>query len=528
MAAAEQYEVLIGLLVAILALELVARRLNLPPAAAFILGGITLALIPGIPSFSIDPDLVLLIFLPPLLMNGAFFTVWREFRKNFSGILLLAVGAVAFTTLLVGVCAKALVPELPWAACFALGAILSPPDAVAASAILERLPLPARLSALLSGESLLNDASGLVLFRLAAAAALTGVFDAPAAAGSFAILSVGGIAFGFAVGHIGLFVLRRLDDSELAITATLLLAAISYIGAEQLHVSGVLSTVTTGLLLGWHQHSTFSAATRMRAVAFWKVMTFLLESLLFILIGLSLRGVLARVHEGGGAGTTLIAPALGVIAAMVASRFVWVFGSDLLQRLAQLFGRMKAGKPSFGTATVMSWAGMRGVVTLVAALSLPAAFPGRDFILLCAFAAILVTVLVQGTTLGPLVRALRLTGPEELERRQRDEDLAWKRMSQVQFETVAALSHQPDGSERHPRMVEQYGFRARVASEYTTERDAHNPLKIEHFKAVMAAIDAARADVIRMHRAGEIHDRILRDLERELDLQRLVAESHAS
>jgi CPA1 family monovalent cation:H+ antiporter len=197
----------------------------LPPAAAFILGGIVLALVPGVPTLSIDPDLVLLIFMPPLLMNGAYFTVWREFRENFSGILLLALGAVAFTTLAVGLAVKWLVPDLPWAVCFALGAIVSPPDAVAAEAVLERLTLPARMSALLQGESLLNDASGLVLFRFAVAAALTGVFSTTAAIGTFCLLSIGGAVVGLVVGRVGLMVIRRLHDSELAITATLLLAA---------------------------------------------------------------------------------------------------------------------------------------------------------------------------------------------------------------------------------------------------------------------------------------------------------------
>src|SRR5712672_1142977 len=232
MSASTQYEFLVVLLVAILILELVARRLHLPPAAAFILGGIALALVPGVPTFSIDPDLVLLIFMPPLLMNGAYFTVWREFRKNISGILLLALGAVAFTTLVVGLAVKGLVPGLPWAICFALGAIVSPPDAVAAEAVLERLILPPRMSALLQGESLLNDASGLVLFRFAVAAALTGAFSLGEAAFEFSMLTVVGVVLGGAVGFVGVQVLRRLHDSHLAITMTLLIPWAAYIGAE--------------------------------------------------------------------------------------------------------------------------------------------------------------------------------------------------------------------------------------------------------------------------------------------------------
>ncbi|MDB5552139.1 MAG: Na+/H+ antiporter nhaP [Rhizobium sp.] len=526
MSAAAQYEFLVFLLFSIFVLELLARRLRLPPAAAFILGGIVLALVPGVPTFEIDPDLVLLIFMPPLLMNGAYFTVWRDFKANISGILLLALGAVAFTTLAVGLAAKLMLPDLPWAVCFALGAIVSPPDAVAAGAVLERLSLPSRMSALLQGESLLNDASGLVLFRFAVAAALTGTFSATAALGSFCLLSIGGVAFGLAVGQVGLFVIRRVRDSELAITATLLLAAVSYVGGERLHVSGVLATVATGLLLGWHQHSAFTAKTRIRSQAFWKVLVFLLESILFILIGLSLRGVLARVGGAEHGASTFLMPLLSVVATVILSRFVWLFGSESVRLVVRRRASRQSEESSFATATVMSWAGMRGVVTLAAALSLPTEVPGRDFVLLSSFAVILVTVLLQGTTLGPLISLLRMTGRGGLKFRQDSEDLAWMRMTEAQFQTISTLSHRPDRSERHPRLLEQFGYRARVAAQYTTDRETHLPQKIEHFNAVIASIKAGRSEILRMHSSGEIHDRVLRDLENELDLQEMVAESH--
>jgi monovalent cation/hydrogen antiporter len=520
-----EYEFLICLLMAILVLELVARRLQLPPAAAFILGGITLALYPRIPSIQIEPDLILLIFLPPLLMNGAYFTDWRAFKENFGAIASLALGAVVFTTLAVGVAAKWLVPALPWEVCFALGAILSPPDAVAANAVLDRLSLPGRMVAVLQGESLVNDASGLVLFRFAVAAALTGSFSAGRALGSFCLLTIGGVAVGLAIGWLGLIAIRRLRDADLTITATLLLAGLSYVGGEWLHVSGVLSTVATGLLLGWHQHEIFNAATRIRAQAFWRVLVFLLESLLFILIGLSLRGVLTKVGETRHGLLELGVPVLGVVAAVVLSRFVWMFGTYLFRSGAHLLGRTQE-RPSLRIAVVMSWAGMRGVVTLAGALSLPIAFPGRDLVLACAFAVILATVLLQGTTLGPLIRMLRLTNPEEAMRRLHSGDLAWIRLTEAQLRAIAALSRQPDGVEKHPRLLEQYRLRARLAADYLQDKSSHAPIKAEHFAAVAAAIQAGRAEVLRMHRAGEIRDSVLRELEHELDLQQMVAESH--
>ena len=520
-----QYEFLIGLLVATMVLELVARRLRLPSAAALIVGGSALALLPGLPPVSIDPDLVLVVFLPPLLMNGGYFTAWSDFWENIGGIALLALGAVAFTTAAVGLVAHLLVPGLPWAACFALGAIVSPPDAVAATAVLERLHLPGRLSATLQGESLLNDASGLVLFKFAVVAAMTGVFSPAAAAGNFVLLTIGGIAFGWAVGTVGLAALRRLQDAQLAILTTLLLSPIAYIGGERLGVSGVLATVTAGILVGRHQHAVLTASIRMRATAFWKVLVFLLESVLFILIGLALRDVLARLASSPDAGRTWLA-AGGVVAAVVVTRFAWLFGSYLGLRVAQRLHLRSGPEPSLRVATMLSWAGMRGVVTLAAALSLPSGFPGRDFILASAFAVILVTVLVQGTTLGPLIEALRLGDPGETLLRQESADLAWSRMMSAQHAAIAKLSRLPDGTERHPRLLEQYGRRAQLADGFIKDRGAHQVIKNEHHDAVLKAIEAGREEILRMHRSGEIHDEVMRQLEHELDLQQVVAESH--
>ena len=387
--------------------------------------------------------------------------------------------------------------------------------------------MPGALSALLQGESLLNDATGLVLFKFAVAAALTGAFSVTDALGSFCLLTIGGLAFGWAIGWIGIFVLRRLSGNELAITATLLLPVFSYIGGDRLGVSGVLATVTTGLLMGWHQHAVLSAAIRMNAQALWKVLVFLLEAVLFILIGLSLRGVLARVDVMAHAGRNIWLPVAGVVVVVIASRFAWLFASDILLRALRCLGFTRRAEPSFAVATVMSWAGMRGVVTLAAALSLPEALPGRDLVLVCAFAVILVTVLLQGTTPGPLIGWLQLTGPEEIARRQDNEDRAWQRMAEAQHGIIAALSRQADGAERHPRLLEQYAIRARLAAEFHQDRDTHRPVKVEHNMAVLKAIEGGRAEILRMHGAGEIHDRILRSLERELDLQQLVAESHS-
>src|SRR5215472_13228233 len=328
MSSVAAFELTLLLLVAVLGLELLAKVLRLPPAAALIAGGMALAFVPGFPTVSLDPELVFVLFLPPLLMDGAYFTAWADFRKNLGGILLLAIGAVAFTTLAVGLMAHWVVPALPWAACFALGAVVSPPDAVAAKAVLERVALPRRLMALLEGESLLNDAAGLVLFRFAVAAAMTGVFSIGDAAVTFSYLAIGGVAVGGTLGFLWVKSLRLFKDPSLTIVAAMLLPWAAYIGGEALHVSGVISTVASGIMLGWYQHEVFSAAVRTRGTAFWQLVIFLLEALVFILIGLSLRGVIERLGGIGNAVGTLAIPVLGIIAAVVLSRFVWVFMSD--------------------------------------------------------------------------------------------------------------------------------------------------------------------------------------------------------
>jgi monovalent cation/hydrogen antiporter len=316
----------------VIGLELLARRMRMPPAAAFIIGGIALALIPGVPDIALDPDLALVLFLPPLLLSSAFFTVWRDFRANLRIILQLAVGAVAFTTLCVGLVAHWVEPSLPWAACFALGAIVSPPDAVAAKAVLKGLSLPPRIMVLLEGESLVNDASGLVLYRFAVAAALTGTFDAGQAALSFATLVLGGVVAGIAFGWFVTIVLGRLRDPTLSVIASFLAAWASYIGGEALHVSGVLATVACGLVMGWRQHTVLSAATRTQAFAVWKVAGFILESLIFILIGLSLRGVVQRLGGSWEAIGVLMPTASAIILTVIVTRFIWMFPATYLPR----------------------------------------------------------------------------------------------------------------------------------------------------------------------------------------------------
>jgi monovalent cation/hydrogen antiporter len=516
------FELLLLLIAAVIGLELLARRLHLPPAATLILGGIGLALIPGMPPLELDPDLALVLFLPPLLLSSAFFTAWRDFRAGLSIILQLAIGTVAFTTLVVGVVAHWVAPDLPWAACFALGAIVSPPDAVAAKAVLQRLHLPRRMTVLLEGESLVNDASGLVLYRFAVAAALTGTFSAQHALLTFGVLATVGVATGIAAGLVLSWLVARLKVPHLNILGGFLGAWGSYIGAEAIGASGVLSTVACGLVLGWHQHTVLSATIRTQAKAVWATVVFVLESLVFILIGLSLRGVLQRLGGDWHATVTLLPGAGAIIVAVVLSRFAWIMPAAYIRRLWPA-ERQRGPRLPLAIPIVMSWAGMRGVVSLAAALALPDNFPGRDFILATTFAVILVTVLLQGATLAPLIRALRLPVGAGVSERTMDEDQARARMALAQLATVENLSLAEDGSQMHPRLAEQFSYRARAATRYSEAHGALAEHRTAHFDVVLAAIAAGRQEVLRLHRTGAIHDTVLHALEQEMDIEELSA-----
>lgn len=402
------FELLVAMLLATIILQFGAHRLGLPPAVALLVGGILLAFLPGLPVVTLDPELVLVIFLPPLLMDGARSIAIHSLHRNMIGVLSLAVGAVVFTTVVVALVVRLLMPSLPWAACAALGAIVAPPDAISARALLQRVNLPRRLAILLEGESLFNDASGLVLFRFAVAAGVTGAFSASGAVGSFFILAIGGMVVGILVSTAWVLLVRRLEDEYLMIAASVLAPWVAYLLAEAFHVSGVIATVTAGLICGWYQHVIFSPAVRMRGTSFWAVMIFLLEATVFMLIGSSLRGIIERVGGFEVVFENMAVPILVVLAALTAARFAWIFGSTGIVQVLRAAGLTRYEPMGIGSMTVLGWAGMRGVVTLAVALSVPADFPGRDFMLVMAFAVILGTVLLQGMTLGPLIRFANL------------------------------------------------------------------------------------------------------------------------
>ena len=518
----ETFELVIGMLAAVLVLHWLAQRLRWPPSVTLLIGGGALAFIPGMPAVHLDPDLVLVLFLPPLLMDGAWNTALVRFRRHLFGILSLAVGAVVFTTLVVAVVTHWMMPSLPWAACAALGAIVSPPDAVSARAVLQRVELPRRLSALLEGESLLNDATGLVIFRFAVAVAMGGAFDPAAALGRFALLASGGVLVGLAVGLLWVTVARRLADELLLVVASALVGWTAYMAGEAVHVSGIIATVTAGMVMSWQHHVLFTAAVRVKGASFWQVLVFMFEASVFVLIGFSLRDILERAGGVERVITDMAGPLLAIIASLTLARLAWIWGSDTVLRALTVAGIGREAPLGRPAALVMGWAGMRGVVTLAVALTLPDAMPGRDFMLLAAFVVILATVLVQGSTLGLMIRWTGLRRTEE------DAPVmslfaAETVLAKAKLAAVERRARDPSGAVIHPRLLEQYTRRVLLATEYAGTSAERLDAIEAHYSIILAAVEAARAELVQLHRAHQIDDETLDNLERDLDLEELGA-----
>ena len=416
-------ELILALLAVVVVLGVVARRLGIPDPIFLVVGGLVLGLQPWAPGFDIDPQIVFLLFLPPLLYAAAFRTPWPEFRAQLRPIFLLSVGLVLFTTALVAVAAHYLI-GLAWAPAFVLGAIISPPDAVAAVAVTKRLRVPRMVITILEGESLVNDASALVALRAAVVATATGAFSLADAGVQFVLVSAGGIALGVAGGWLVIRLHSWLDrnklaDAKLTITITLLTPYAVYLTAEHLHLSGVLAAVAAGLWVGNRCELVFSCELYEEATAVWEWIEFLLNGLIFILVGFALRGILENVG-GAYSPEELLEYTAVIVGVVIAARLVWIFPGAYLPRWLDrvLFGA-STPYPPWREVTVVGWTGMRGVVSLAAALALPlktsdgAPFPARELIQFLTFWVIFATLVGQGLTLPLVIRGLGVTAPPE-------------------------------------------------------------------------------------------------------------------
>lgn len=513
------FEVLLGLVAFCIALAVLAQRLNVPVAVPLVLGGMVLALMPGLPTVELDPELALALFLPPLLQLSAYRTDWPAFRSNLRPILLLAVGAVFFSAAAVAVVAKLIVPTLPWWAAIALGAIVAPPDAVAATSVLKQFRLPKRIIVVLEGESLINDASSLVLYRfaVAAVAAATHVSYAQGAL-QFVGMAIGGAVVGWLVGRFAMWVFARTNDTLLDIAVSLLAGFAAYLAAEELHVSGVLAAVACGLVLGRRQHAEFTARTRLELNAVWNFVEFLLASLVFMLIGLQLHGIAERLADYNWVRLALLGIAVSVT--LIASRFVWIFGTAWFPRALSRRLREHDPMPPPSHLMILSWAGMRGVVSLAAALALPAQFPGRDLIIFLAFCAILATLVLQGTTLGWLIQRMDVIEPEAT-LPEPDTAQARAEIAEAALDAVKAQLNNEHAAGEHKEaaaeLVEEYEVRAERANIEGQDVETKSAQLEAQQRLRLVAIEAAREKLA--EQTDQIDADSHRALAEELDLE---------
>lgn len=515
--------VIVALLGAVTALLALAPRARIPYPILLVLGGLALGFIPGLPTLRMDPDLVLVGLLPPLLYGTAFFTSVRDLRLNVRPVGLLATGLVLCTTVAVAVAAHAVVAGLSWPAAFVLGAVVSPTDPLAATSISQRLAVPRRIVAVMEGESLVNDGTSLVVYRFAVAAAVSGSFSLGSAVGEFFASVAGGVAIGVGVGWLVRQLRRRLDDPPAEITVSVLTGYFAYLPAQAVGVSGVLAAVTVGLYMGWYTPELTTAEMRLRGVAVWELLLFVLNALLFVLIGLQLPGI---VGDLGSISTGRLALYAAVTCGVVlAVRALWIFPATYLPRLLSRGLRERDPAPPWQWPALLSYAGMRGAVSLAAALALPfetdagRPFGERPLIVFLTFAVIFATLVVQGLSLPLVIRALRLEG-DDIEGR--EEAMARIRAADAALERLAELEAEGWVHEQTAeRMRGTYTFRRRrFAERLDADADGAIEERSAAYQRLRALLLEAERDVLYdMRRTGEIGDEAVRRIERDLDLE---------
>jgi CPA1 family monovalent cation:H+ antiporter len=520
-------ELVLLLMVVAAGLALAAQHLRIPYPVLLVVGGLALAFVPGLPRVEIEPQLVLVIFLPPLLFAAAWLTSWRDFAANRRPIALLAIGLVIVTMVAVAAVAHAMVPGMSWAVAFLLGAIVSPSDAVAATAVFQRLKVPRRIVTIVEGESLVNDATGLVAYKFALAAVATGSFSPSAAGGRFLLVVVGGVALGLAVGWLVAQLHRHMEDFAVETIITLLTGYAAYIAAEHVGVSGVLATVAAGGYLGWRNPELLSALTRFRGRGVWRVLLMLFEGLVFILIGLELAAI-RDIAGGISAAVPLIGQAAILSAVAIAARLLYVPVGTYLPRLLSRRLRERDPSPPFPPVMLIGWTGVRGIVSLALALALPMAlpdgrpFPDRATVIVLTFGVILMTLLLQGLTLPVLIRVLGL-GHDDADLREEREALI--RTSQA---ALARLDEIDNTVVMNPQLLTRVRapYEQRLARLTTEARDDPECKLTEGeaaaFRRLRAdSLAAERKAAVLLRNQGKISEEVLHRVQEALDLEAL-------
>jgi CPA1 family monovalent cation:H+ antiporter len=518
-------QLLILLLVVVAAVAVLAVRLRVPPAILLVLTGVALALIPGLPSVELAPELVLLLVLPPLIYSSAVAMSWREFRFNLRPISLLAVGCVAFTTIAVAAAAHWLL-NLAWPVGFVLGAIVSPPDAVAPLAIARRLEIPRRILVVLEGEGLANDATALVLYRFAVAAVSAGIFSFSEAVSTFAIIVAGEIVWGIGAGWLMLRLRRWVGETRIEILLSILTPFFAYWPPQYLGGSGVLATVAAGLYISWNGPRLISASTRLQGIFFWDFLIYLVEGMVFLITGLQAHALVSRI--GSFSVSELVISAAIISVVVMLARFIWMYPATYLPRWLIPAVRRWDPSPPWQWPFAIAFTGIRGIVSLSAALAIPFAttsgqpFPGRDLILFLTFSVILVTLVGQGLLLPWVIRTLGLAHAGHRERlADRSQERQARRLgietAMEKLENLAAERKLPDEIVSPLRV--RYAERLRHAAEPEASESRERSLTQAQCDIELLLIAAERQHVNERFTAGKLKDEARRHIERDLDLR---------
>jgi monovalent cation/hydrogen antiporter len=506
---------LLALLAALGALLVAAAVSRLAAPVLLVCGGLVMGFVPGLPHVELPPDLVLVAILPPLLYSSAFFTGLRDLRTNLRPISLLAFGLVAATTLGVAGVAHSAIPRLSWAGAFTLGAIVSPTDALAATEVARRLSLPRRLVSIIEGESLVNDGMALVLYKFAVAAAVTGTFSLWHATWDLVLNVLGGIAVGLVVAFVVRQVRRRVDDTPTEVALALLSGYLAYLPAAALDVSGVLAAVTIGVYMGWYTPELTNVQTRLSGNAFWELLVFLVNALLFALVGFQLHSIASRLPITG----KLMGEAVVVVAAVIAIRVVWVPVFTYLPRL--LFRRVREHDPypPWQAPVVISWAGIRGAVSLAAALALPTDVPQRDTIVFVTFVVILFSLIVPVVTLPGLVRLIGIGSDDSADREDAKARVKAAEAALARLEELVSEDWVRDDTAERLRGGYRFRtnrFRARYHGE---DGDGVEARSADYQRLRRELLDAERAAVIALRNEGTIKEDVVQRVLRDIDLE---------
>ena len=506
---------LLALLAALGALLVAAAVSRLAAPVLLVCGGLILGFVPGLPHVQLPPDIVFVAILPPLLYSAAFFTGLRDLRANLRPISLLAFGLVAATTVGVAAVAHAVVPGLSWGGAFTLGAIVSPTDALAATEVARRIDLPRRVVSILEGESLVNDGMALVLYKFAVAAAVSGAFSLWHATWSLVVNVLGGVAVGLGVAFCVRQVRRRVDDTPTEVAIALLSGYLAYLPASALGVSGVLAAVTIGVYMGWYTPELTNVQTRLSGNAFWELLVFLVNALLFVLVGLQLRQIASRLPITA----TLIGEAAAVTAAVLAIRIVWVPVFTYLPRFLFRSIRERDPYPPWQAPVVISWAGVRGAVSLAAALALPTNVPQRDALVFITFVVILCSLVGPVVTLPGLVRLIGIEGDDSAEREDAKARIKAAEAALARLEELAPEEWVRDDTAE--RLRGSYRFRSsRFRARYHGEDgDGVEARSADYQRLRRELLDAERAAVVALRNQGTIKEDVMQRVLRDIDLE---------